>query len=145
MADRKVIRQQLLTAIQISYGSFAQLYSNHLPTDPQGQSPIVATEVASGEYTLRASSSGGIKADQSINFSLHHMVLAKYGATWTREMADDAIDDMYALLLTFLANNQETSYWQSIYQESASAISDDVNIGGELYIIETIPLTVEAK
>lgn len=145
MADRKTVRQQFATALATSYGALAQLYSNHLPTDPAGQSPIVAIEVASGEYTLRGSGATGYAADQEIALNLHHMVLAKHSTDWTRENADDAIDDLFAAFLAFLQTNQETAYWQSVYQSSSSAISDDVNMGGELYIIETIPVLVQAK
>lgn len=145
MATRKTIRQQLIAAVEAEYGELAQLYSNHKPTKPDGQSPIVAVEVASGEYTLRGSGASGYLADQELVINLLHIVLGKYGTGWTRENADDATDDLFDAFLSFLQNNQETDYWQSIYQPGATVIRDDVEIGGELYVIETIPLVIQAK
>jgi hypothetical protein len=77
-------------------------------------------------------------------FIIHHFVLyANEEYSWTKQNADDALDDMELAFATFLAAKRANqANWRAIQVLGPSVILDNVDMNGERYIDEQIPVEV---
>lgn len=139
--NRKDIRAQL-KAILDAGASIPQDIIGYKPSleDIQAQSPIVSITSAGG--SREAFTFQGMRLSPGL-FDITLYVLTTDGAGFTKDEAEDLLDDLEAEIAGTLANNRSHSgYWQDITWASPSSIAD-VAREGVTYIREIITLAIE--
>ena len=144
--NRETVRDYLatlLTATLVTADSVVQAVYNYRIGDFAGLSPVVTVSSAgSNREQISAMPQPGI-VQAVFYLTIHVFVL--YAATgWTEAQAEDRLDRIERGIADVLdANRVVANVWQEIdYQ--GDTIRDDVLIGGDDYIRETIPIGVGA-
>lgn len=138
--SRKTIREAMQTAMS-SYYTVAQAGFAFKPDDLNGAFPVYAVESVSAERTTDKFTA----VRNRFEFMIHHFVLyANPAQSWTKQNADDALDSMELAWATFLKDKSvNQANWRSVQVLGPSIILDNVDMGGERYINEQIPIRVE--
>lgn len=140
--SRETTRKALATeaAAYITAVATGGIY-NHKPDDVDGKFPIVAFEAAGAQRTRQ--NFGSLTSIFFIN--AHLLVLyANKAQSWTKAQADDALDTLEQQLAAFVEGVPKSSgNWNALTFAGQSTILDNVDIGGERYIDEIVPLLVE--
>ena len=129
----------LLTAALVGNGLPAQAVYAWQVGDFAGQSPVVA--VTSGPANHEPN---GFGCDKAV-FQLFVYVFVAYavpGAGWTEEHAEDALDDIEALIAETVAANSRTEAWTQIAYAGPTDPAAVV-IGGVEYRRELVTLDVQ--
>ena len=137
--SRKTVREAMQTAMA-TYYTVAQAGYPYKPDDLGGQFPVYAIESTSG---LRSMEKFGT-VSSIFQFVIHHFVLyANPEQSWTKQNADDALDTLELAWANFLtAKKVNSPTWQNIQVLGPSIILDNVDMAGERYIDEQIPVEV---
>lgn len=138
--SRKAIREAL-QSVMSSYYTVAQAGFAYKPDDLNGVFPAYAVESVSAERSTERF--GTVRG--RYEFTIHHFVLyANPAQSWTKQNADDALDSMELAWATFLEEKKgNQANWRNIEVLGPSVILDNVDMGGERYINEQIPIRVE--
>lgn len=138
--SRKIIREALQSAMS-SYYTVAQAGFAYKPDDLNGVFPAYAVESVSAERSTEKFAA----VRNRFEFIIHHFVLyANPAQSWTKQNADDALDSMELAWATFLTEKKSNqANWRDIAVLGPSVILDNVDMGGERYINEQIPIRVE--
>jgi len=141
-ADRQTTREALATecAAYITSVATGGIF-DHKPDDLGGIFPAVAFEAVGSER--RRDKFTGLTS--VFYFSAHLFVLyANEGQSWTKAQADDALDALENELANFIeAKPKVTGNWNNLSFNGQTTILDNVDMGGERYIDEIVPLRVE--
>jgi hypothetical protein len=110
------------------------------PDNLRKEYPVFAIELAGA---FRPTEKFGT-VSSVFRFIIHHFVLyANKEQSWTKQNADDALDDMELAWANFLnAKKANRPTWQNIQILGPSIILDKVDMAGERYIDEQIPVEV---
>lgn len=141
-SSRKTLRKAyaaLLNTALVGTGKLAQAVYDYQVGDFKGASPVVCVTSA-GALRQRLTFQGSTPA---FWLNIHVFVLyATEDASWTEAMAEDAIDDIEAVIAAVNDANQINASWQGITQEDRSQ-ADSLVIGGLEYRRETFLLRFE--
>lgn len=143
--NREVVRNQLATLLNaklVTADAIVQAVYNYRTSDFAGLSPVVI--VSSGGSNREAISGMPQPGVRNAVFFLTVHVFVRYAATgWTEAQAEDRLDLIERTVVGVLDDNARvTDVWNAIdYQ--ADSVRDDLEIGGKMYIRETIPIGVE--
>lgn len=138
--SRKVIREAfgaLLDAALAGSGNPVQTVYDYVATDFGGTSPVVALGAAGSARTLAGR--GGTQARHYLDAMIFVLRGEAGNATYTEAEADDRLDEIEAALLAVIEANQDNANWDAVDYAGQSTI-DAVEIGGEQYWMERIPL-----
>ena len=138
---RKAARKrlaQLLTPALVGDGLPAQAVYDHQIGDFRGQTPVVA--VTSGPANHEPNGFGCSKAA----FQLIVFAFVAYAADggWTEADAEDALDDIEAMIAAVVGGNSRTDAWDKIGYNGPTN-PDAVVIGGVEYRRELIVIDVQ--
>jgi hypothetical protein len=136
--DARLHLAGLLEAALVGNGKPAQAVYPYQVGDFRGQTPVVV--VASGPAEHLPNGFGCSKA----SFQLLVYVFVAYAAAggWTEEQAEDALDDIEAIIADVIGANGRTDAWVQIGY-SGPTQPDPVVIGGVEYRRELITLDVQ--
>ena len=140
-ANRETSRDALATLLDTALtgvGNPVQTVYNYQIGDFQGQSPVVV--VSSGGTERTPYTFEGDRATFHLNIFV--FVLYDDEGDWGEDDAEDRIDLIEKDIAETLESNQRTTNWESI-QYSAGTTVDSVEIGGDEYRREVIPVVVE--
>ena len=143
--NREAVRDQLATLLNaklVAADSIVQAVYNYRTSDFAGLSPVVI--VSSGGSNRELISGMPQPGVRNAVFLLTVHVFVRYAATdWTEAQAEDRLDLIERTIVGVLDDNARvTDVWNAIdYQ--ADSVRDDLEIGGKMYIRETIPIGVE--
>jgi hypothetical protein len=101
--------------------------------------------VSSGPSTRRQLGFGGELCRTQILLDLHLLVLySDIESGWTDEHAEDALDEIEAMIADVVQANMTSEYWSIIsYNEEGLGVSDSVAISGKVYKREIVSLRME--
>jgi len=138
--SRKVARSALAALLSsATAGSVDAVYAYKPPDFGQANKVIVVTS-GSIERII-----DGFGTCQRSKITLYVWVLVRYADAdtgWTRSNAEDAADDIEALIASAVLTNQTTDYWsQASYGDPT--MLDDVVIGGVDFLRELIQVELE--
>lgn len=140
--NREVVRDQLaalLTTAMVGPGKPAEAVYNHQVGDFNGKSPVVVvTSVGTGRGSA-------IVANTTV-FLLEVITFVLYAledGTWTEAQSEDRLDLLEKSISDVVVDANDTGIWLSVEFNGESAI-DGVEIGGDEYRYEVIPLRITA-
>jgi hypothetical protein len=137
--SREVARDALTTLLDaalVGVGLPVQAVYGYQRGDFQGQSPVVT--VSSGPIMRELQSMGACWTD-TLQLYVHVFVLYSDEDSWGEDDAEDALDDIEALVADVVLANRSTANWDSLrYAEETQP--GGVEIGGVEYRYEFIPL-----
>lgn len=138
--DRQTTREALATEAA-TYVTSAQVIFDYKPDDLAGKFPALAFESVGTERTRVQFK----QRQTTFFFTAHIFVLyANKKQNWTKAQADDALDAMEHEFATFVESvPKSTGNWNVIDYNGQSVILDNVDMGGERYINEQIPLAIQ--
>lgn len=138
--SRKVVRdalKTLLTAKLVGVGLPVKTVVDSKQKVLEGKTPLVA--ILSGGTNRKRITFMGTKP--TFMLSTQIWVLQE-GTGWTLAQAEDALDDIEALISEVFADNAGAANW-SIIEYSGNSIVEEVEADGKLYYVETIPTRVQ--
>ena len=139
MINRETVRDALnaaLTADLVTSKAVVQAVVGNLVTDPAGQSPIVAI-LSAGSERPRMTFAG---SRTIFAFQIQTWVRVT-GSSWTAANAEDRLDLIERYIAEYIEANQTATNWNAIEYAQASVV-EDIVIGGEPYLVETIFIRV---
>lgn len=139
-ANRQTVREHLATLLQTSLDSAQQVY-DYLPNDFGGQTPVVCVTSMGSERAQI-----GFGEDYNTAFRLGIIVYVAYaerGTSYGEDDAEDVLDTLEKEIADVLMDYRQVSgKWDSLTHEGATNI-DYIEIGGQMYKSEVIPVTIE--
>ena len=141
--NRETVRDQLATllaAALVGTGKPAQAVYNYQVGDFEGKSPVV---VVTSSGTGRGSPLAyGVT---SFRMELHTFVLyALEDGTWTEAQSEDRLDLLEKTIADVLQDANDSGTWMSV-QMAGDSVVDGVEIGGDEYRHETIPVLITVQ
>lgn len=138
--NRETIRDQLaalLAAALVGAGKPAEAVYNHQVGDFQGKSPaVVVTSAGTGR------GSPLVANQTAFLLEVYSFVLyALEDGTWTEAQSEDRLDLLEKSIVDVLNDANDSGTWQSVEPNGESSI-DSVEIGGDEYRYETIPVRI---
>jgi len=135
--SRKVIREALATGLA-SGVSTAEAVWDYQRSDLGGQSPVI--RVLAQSSTRPQLAQRGIRSE--FGFVIQVWVLWKsQGGEWTEAEAEDQLDQLEWEIISWMVGNQNTDNWTALQYAQPTAI-DTITIGGDIYLVEDIPVRV---
>ena len=143
-ANRERVRDEVVTRLT------AALVGTGLPTrqvlghkagraDFATGTPLVAV-LGAGSRRTRMTMAG---TRLTAHLEIHTLVLsASRDGTWTEAMAEDALDAIDAGIATWISAHPKGPSYQNLMQSETSKV-DELDIGGEMYLVEITPITAE--
>ena len=127
----------ILTPVLVGAGLPVQAIFGYPPAELHGESPVVAVHSTGAKHTPITT------LDNTARYHLQVTVLVLHtdAASWTPALAEDALDDIEALIAAALAANQRTATWHRL--EPGISTADLVTISGFPYRREIIPVEIE--
>lgn len=138
--SRKVIRDALKTLFEaklVGAGLPVKTVVDSAQKTLEGKTPLVS--VLSGGTGRERITFMGTKP--TFMLSVQIWVLQE-GTGWTLTQAEDALDDIEALISEVYADNTETANW-SIVEYDGNSVVDEVTSDGKVYYVENIPTKVQ--
>lgn len=138
--SRKSVRGAVLTALD-PYAASADVTFDYKPDTLNGRFPAVAIEAAGSERQA-ARFGGGFNT--TFFYTIHLFILYAKPGEWTKAQADDALDTLEHEVAQFVeANKRNDGNWEELRYNGQTVILDDVDMGGERYLNEQIPISVQ--
>lgn len=143
-STRETARDALTTLLQaalVGAGLPAQSVYGYQIGDFEGASPVVT--VSSGPNRRELQRMGPCWTTTT-TLHVHVFVLYSDGDTWGEDDAEDALDDIEALIADVVLANRSTANWDKLSYAEATQ-PGGVVIGGLEYRMEYIPLQCELR
>jgi len=134
---REVLAELLQTAL-VGSGRPAQAVYSYQVGDLGGQSPVVVVSSA-GSERQRLSFQG---SRATFRLNVYVFVLYTDGSDWNEDDAEERLDLIEKTIAETVDVSQRTAFWESVGY-AGETVCDSVEIGGEEYRRETIPIWVE--
>lgn len=134
--SRETVRDALvtlLTAALVGTGLPAKTVTGSKVTTLKGLTPLVAV-LSAGTLRERLTFQGDIPT-----FYLEVQVWVRQACTgWTNAQAEDALDEIEALIAGVYQDNRGTAYWEVLEYNGPSSVVE-MSIGGAAFYVERIP------
>jgi len=143
VTNRETVRDALATLLETALtgsGNPAQAVYAYQVGDFGGRSPVVVVSSAGSERDHRTM---GERYHNFFYLNVYVFVLyADPGTDWGEDNAEDRVDLLEKEIADVLMDNFSTDDWVYIQLDGRS-VRDSVEIGGQEYIREVIPVRVE--
>ena len=140
--NRETARDALTTLLNtelVTTNATVQQTYNYRPSTFDGKSPVVCVSSA-GSNRERGTFAGA--RSNLFRYTIYIFVL--YAATgWTEANAEDRLDAIEQGVADVINDNPQTANWNAI-DYAGDSVRRDVVVGGADYIMEAIPIEVEA-
>lgn len=137
---RKIFAGILRSALVGQEKPAAAVY-DHQIGDFKGESPVVVVSSA-GVKRTRKTFQGSI-AEVFLQIDVFTLY-ADPEAGWTEEDAEDTADQIEALIASAVDGNQANRLWDAISYTDRTSLGSIVDMGGNEYRRETIPIVINA-
>jgi hypothetical protein len=135
--NRETVRDAIVAGLTPAL-TVAQLVAGYQKVSVKGQWPAVLV-FTSGSLRPQVT-------EQGIRSEFYYLaqlwVLYRQGEQWTEAQAEDTLDALEQQLTEWMSNNQVNEVWTSLMFNGRSTISI-LNVGGEAYLVEEVPLKAE--
>lgn len=138
--NRKAVRQQFagLLSTALTGASLAQSVLRYLPATLGNKSPVVAVAGGGSERERAHLGANTWRTWVYLQVTVFVLYSEDSAGTWTREKAEDRLDDIEAAICdVVMANKTLASYWDALYFDGPSAIDGPLPISGVPYVVET--------
>ena len=140
--NRETVREQfasLLSSALVGVGKPAEVVYSYQVGDFKGKSPVVVVTSAGSDR-----GSPLVKSETVFFLEVYAFVLyALEDGTWTEEQSEDRLDLLEKSIVDVINDANDSGTWQSVETNGESVI-DSVEIGGDEYRYETIPIRIVA-
>ena len=135
--SRKTARENLATLLEaqlVGTGKPVKTVSDSKVESLEGETPLVVV-LSDGSNRERMTFQG----DRATFYFLIQTWVLQSASGWTQAQAEDALDNIEALVAGTLEANQGGSYWEILAYEGRSTILEAI-VAGVPYYVETAPV-----
>lgn len=134
--------EALLETALVGTGLPASAVYNYQIGDFEGRSPVVIVSSGGSLREHFSISSGDWQNVFYLNIHTFVLYAQPSNVNWTEAHAEDALDDIERRIADVIMTNRDNAAWDMI-KFAGRSIRTSVDIGGDEYIMEAIPVQVE--